>query len=475
MQSFCPQQLNCSDTSPLCPHCCHLLELTTTLSYYHNQLKEKCDNLNNSLTLLQEKYAKIESELNEKTKEVTTIKNERDQLYKDVDKVCSLNEQNTKKIQDYENKINHCSNYHVKQMKETQKENDQLKENLKNYSVLLEKFESNIHQRDGDLNKMHQLQEDCNSKSQQLEILQDQIDSFKKTMSLDKVEIAEKCEKLESENRDLMIQIENFLKKDQTDNQNTKSMFEDSSFVLPPFVLPSGTNTCQHAKSDLFDHIPGLKLDLMYDPVTPALSMCLGGYKFNRNDDHMRDSFAMLYEWIKEQHRHIMVASLCKQLYKYFDENTQIPFRKFIENCSSTINLLTVLLINSLSLHLSRGRVADAYILHAPISKPKNSNSALSTLNSEKQTVNHSAIKLMHEFATIVKDKHNCEIKPRLKNDWLNELTRNSFDETSGTIKNSELVCEFRNPHDDELICYRLMLMSPNHSTFVSSTNRLNK
>jgi hypothetical protein len=357
-------------------------------------------------------------------------------------------------------------------MKETQIENDKLKENLKNYSVLLEKFESNIHQRDSDLNKMHQLQEECNSKSQQLEILQEQIDSFKQTVSMDKIEIAEKCEKLESENRDLLVQIENFLKKDEADDENQirKSLFEDSSTILPPFVLPSGTNTSQHSKSDLFDHIPGLKLDLLYDPVTPALSMCLGGYKFNRNDDHMRDSFAMLYEWIKEQHRHIMIASLCKQLYKYFDENTQIPFRKFIENCSSTINLLTVLLINSLSLHLSRGRVADSYILHTPISKPKNSSS------SDKQSVNHSAIRLMHEFANIVRDKHNCEIKPRLKNNWLNELTRNSFDETNGTIKNSELVCEFKNPHDDELISYRLMLMSTNQSTFVSPTNiKLNK
>lgn len=472
MQSFCPTQLNCSDTSPLCPHCCHLLELTTTLSFYHNQLKEKYDNLSQDFSLLEKRLKETEAQLQTKTKEAELLKEEKDQLFKDVDKVCTLNEKNSEKIKEYETKLNYCSNYHTKQLKETQQENDKLKENLKNYSVLLEKFENNIQQRDGDLNKISELQDECLSKTQQLENLHEQINSFKKTISLDQLQMIEKCQKLESENNDLLTQIENFLKKSDSDEEtdHRKSLFDDTQSNLPPFILPNGTtNTAQQPKADLFDHIPGLKLDLLYDPITPALSLCLGGYKFSHNEDHVRDSFAMLYEWIKEQHRHLMVASMSKQLYKYFDDNTQIPIRKFIENCSSTINLLAVLLINSISLHLSRGKITDAFILHTPIIKSKNQ-------TSDKQSVNHSAIRLMHEFSTFVRDKHNCEIKPTLKNQWLADLIKNSFDDVNNNVKNSELVCEFRNPHNHELICYRLMLMSQTQSLFVSPTNiKLNK
>lgn len=471
MQSFCPPQLNCSDTSPLCPHCCHLLELTTTLSYYHKLLKENFEKLTQENNRLEKQLKETDEKFQEKCKEVAKLTEEKDQLFKDLDKVCSLNETNNKLIQEHESKLDYCSRYHIKQMKDTQQENDHLKENLRNYSLLLEKFETNIQQRDKDLNKIQQLEDECSAKTKQLESLNDQVNSFKKSITLDERQLIEKCEKLEEENRDLMIQMENFLKQDEQDEDlnRRKSLFDDTpsnKTTLPPFILPNGSsNTSQLPKLDLFDNIPGLKLDLLYDPITPALSLCLGGYKFNRNDDHMRDSFAMLYEWIKEQHRHLVVASLCKQLYKYFDENTQIPIRKFIENCSSTINLLTVLLINSLSLHLSRGKVADAYILHAPISKSKNQTSI------DKQNVNHSAIKLMHEFSNLIRDKHNCEIKPKLKNEWLSDLIRNSFDDTNGTVKNSELVCEFRHPHTNELICYRLMLMSPTQSIFVSPTN----
>lgn len=469
-QSFCPTQLNCSDQSPFCPHCVHLLELTTTVSYYHNQLKKQNEDLNTKCSSLEEKLIKLESLLSQKDNEISKLTTERDQLYKDVDKICTINEQQEEHLKNNHNKLTYCQEYHIKQMKDIQNENDKLKENLKNYSVLLEKLETNIHQRDSDLNKIHELQEECSIKNSRIETLEKDIEFIKKSVSVDSFDIINKCNSLESENRDLMIQIESLLKSDETNDQR-KIMFDENSTekfsCLPPFILPGGEfNTSQTPKTDIFDAVPGLKVDLLYDPVTPALSMCLGGYKFSRNDDHLKDSFAMLYEWIKPNHKTIMIASLSKQLYKYFEENTQIPLRKFLECCSSTIGLLSILLINSLSLHLARGKISDAFIFHTPIAK-KNSLSSSSAAN-DKIAVSHSAIRLMHEFTNYVKDKYNCEIKTSMKNEWLNDLIRNGIDD-NGSIKNAELVCEFKHPTTDKIHCYRLMMMSPWHSSFVSS------